>query len=151
MSEPMKIRDFLAAAPDWRVVSDGACAFFRTSSLAQAARFIDALAKVPNLSEHRYGIDVRTTGVTVRLVTLNDDFMGMTDRDVELAQQVSALAKEQGLESDPSKIQSLLVVPGAPNIKEVMPFWQAALGYIPRPDSVEEDLTDPEDRLAAFW
>ena len=151
MSEPIKVREFLAGAPDWRVVSDGACAFYRTSSIAQSAAFVEALAKVPNLGEHQYGVDLRQAGVTVRVVTLRDDFMGMTDRDLELARAISSVAREHGLESDPSKIQSLLIVPGAPNIKDVMPFWQAALGYMPRPDSVDEDLIDPADRLAAFW
>ena len=32
-----------------------------------------------------------------------------------------------------------------------MPFWQAALGYEPRPDSPDEDLVDPRDRGPAFW
>jgi 4a-hydroxytetrahydrobiopterin dehydratase len=84
-------------------------------------------------------------------VTLREDFMGMTDRDLELAQQISATALEQGLKSDPSRIQSLLLIPGAPNIKEIMPFWQAVMGYIPRPDSPDEDLVDPHDHGNAFW
>jgi hypothetical protein len=33
----------------------------------------------------------------------------------------------------------------------IMPFWQAVLGYQPRPDSSDEDLVDPHDRLAPFW
>jgi 4a-hydroxytetrahydrobiopterin dehydratase len=147
----IKIRQFHDSAPDWRVVSDGGSAFFRTTSLSQAAAFVEALAQVPNLDEHRYGIDIRPAGVTVRVVTLRDDYMGMTDRDVELANAISAIARDQGLESDPSQVQSMLVVPGAPNTAEVLPFWQAALGYMPRPDSVEEDLIDPGDRLPAFW
>lgn len=151
MSEPIKIREFHAAAPDWRVVSDGACAFFRTTGLSQSSRFVDALSNIPNLAEHQYALDIRPNGVTVRLVTMRDDYMGMTDRDLELAAAVSSVARDHGLEADPSQVQSLLVVPGAPNRAEIMPFWQAALGYVPRPDSPEEDLIDPNDRGAALW
>jgi 4a-hydroxytetrahydrobiopterin dehydratase len=32
-----------------------------------------------------------------------------------------------------------------------MPVWQAVLGYVPRPDSPEEDLVDPADRGPALW
>ena len=32
-----------------------------------------------------------------------------------------------------------------------MPFWQAVLGYVPRGDSPDEDLVDPNDRGAPFW
>ena len=151
MTQPIKIKQFLEQAPDWRVLSDGGCAFFASSSLAQSAAFVDALAGIPNLSEHQYAIDLRQAGISVRVVTLRDDYMGMTDRDVELAQRISAVAAEQGLASDPSRIQSMLIIPGAPNIKEVMPFWQAVLGYVPRPDSPDEDLVDPLDHGNAFW
>ena len=32
-----------------------------------------------------------------------------------------------------------------------MPFWRAALGYVPRRDSPAEDLIDAHDRDPAFW
>ena len=151
MSDTIKTSRFLEQAPDWRIVSDGACAFYRISSLVQAAMFVSALAQIAGLSEHMYGIDVRRDNVTVRVVTLREDYMGMTTRDLELARRISDVAREQGLEADPSQIQSLLIVPGAPDIKKVMPFWQAVMGYVPRPDSVEEDLIDPRDRGNAMW
>ena len=151
MTDPIKTSAFLDQAPDWRIVSDGACAFYVTSSLAASAAFVDALAKIPNLTEHQYGIDLRQAGVTVRVVTMREGFMGMTDRDLELAQKISAVATEHGLTSDPSRIQSLLIIPGAPDITEVTPFWQAVMGYMPRPDSPDEDLVDPDDHGNAFW
>jgi 4a-hydroxytetrahydrobiopterin dehydratase len=89
--------------------------------------------------------------VTVRLITYTDDYYGMSQRDVRLAGQISALAKEHGATSDPAVLQSLLVVPGAPSAAEVMPFWRALLGYQPRGDSPDEDLVDPHDRGPAFW
>ncbi len=89
--------------------------------------------------------------MTVRLITITDDYYGMSQRDVELARQISALAREQGLPADPSAVQSLLVIPGAPVTAEVMPFWRAVLGYEPRGDSPDEDLVDPRGRGPAFW
>jgi 4a-hydroxytetrahydrobiopterin dehydratase len=151
MTEPIKIPDFLANAPDWRVVSDGAVAFYPTESLATSARFVSALAEVPNLAEHQFGIDVRGDGVSIRVVTLREDMMGLTERDLELAQHISETARAHGLTADPAQIQSVLIIPGAPNRREVMPFWQAVMGYVPRPDSPEEDLIDPHDRGVAMW
>jgi len=46
----------------------------------------------------------------------------MSRRDVELARQISAVALEQGVPADPSAVQTLLVIPGAPVTAEVMPF-----------------------------
>jgi len=151
MTDAIKIKDFLAGAPDWRIVSDGAVAFFPTDSLAASVRLVDALASVPGLGEHNFGIDLRREGVTVRFVTLREDMMGMTQRDLDLAHQVSDVARSLGLHAEPSVVQSLLVIPGAPNRPEIMPFWQAVLGYVRRPDSPDEDLIDPHDRGAAIW
>ena len=136
---------------DWRVIGDGACSFFRTGSFAESAKLVQAISEVPGVERHRPDIDVRQDGVTVRLLTTSSDYYGMSGRDVELARQISAAAKRLGLSADASAVQSLLVIPGAPAISEVMPFWRAALGYEPRPDSPSEDLVDPRTRGPAFW
>jgi 4a-hydroxytetrahydrobiopterin dehydratase len=75
----------------------------------------------------------------------------MSQRDAGVARQVSAAARGLGLRADASRVQSLLVIPGAPAIGEVTPFWLAALGYERRPDSPDEDLVDPGGRGAGFW
>ncbi len=89
--------------------------------------------------------------MTVRLITVTDDYYGMSRRDVELARRISALARDRGIPADPSAVQSVLIVPGAPVTAEVLPFWRAVLGYMPRGDSPDEDLVDPHDRGPAFW
>lgn len=136
---------------DWRVLSDGACAYFRTGSFAAGARLVSAIGELAGLDQHHPDVDLRDDGVTVRLITFTQSYAGMTTRDVELARQISDLAREQGLSADPSAVQSILIVPGATDTAEVMPFWRAALGYEPRIDSPEEDLVDPRDRGPAFW
>ena len=151
--KPITVREFHAAdgTEDWRVVGDGALAFFRTESFADGAELVQAISTLPGVEEHRPDVDVRSDGVTVRLLSVTSDHYGMTDRDVETARLISAAARELGLASDPSSVQSLLVVPGALRTAEVMPFWEAILGYERRPDSPEEDLVDPHRRGAPFW
>jgi 4a-hydroxytetrahydrobiopterin dehydratase len=153
MSEPITIAEFHAAdgTADWRVVSDGAMAFFRTRSLDEGADLARRIAEVDGLEDHQPAIDIRPDSVTVRLVTLTDAYMGMTSGDVELASRISAIARDLGIAADPSRIQSFLVIPGAPDITAVVPFWRAVLGYEPRPDSPDEDLVDPRDHGPAFW
>ena len=152
-SQPLTPTNFEATpgVEDWRVLSEGACAFFSTRSFEESAGLVRAISEIAGVEDHPPAVDVRNGGVTVRLVTLTSDYMGMTEQDVEIARQVSNAAHGLGLPSDPTRLQSILVVPGAPNIREVMPFWQAALGYEPRPDSPDEDLVDPQDRGPAFW
>jgi 4a-hydroxytetrahydrobiopterin dehydratase len=138
-------------AGDWRVLGDGANAFFRTKSLAESARFVQAISEIAGIEENEPAVDVRHDGVTVRFITWRADYGGMTTRDLEFARKVSAAARNLGLAADPSATQSLLVIPAAIDRTKIMPFWQAALGYEPRLDSPAEDLVDPHDRGAGLW
>jgi 4a-hydroxytetrahydrobiopterin dehydratase len=153
MTDPITPSQFHQAegVNDWRLTSEGATAFFRTRSFAESAHFVQAISQLQGVEDHRPGIDVRHDGVTVHMITYTDDYFGPSQRDVELARQISAAARQLGLVADPSAVQSLLIIPGAPNIAQVIPFWRAVLGYVPRPDSPDEDLVDPHDRGPAFW
>jgi len=136
---------------DWRLTSEGATAKLSTQSFAESARFLQAISELSGVEDHRPGVDVRHDGVSVHMITSTDDYFGPSQRDVALARQISAVAVSLGLRADPSAVQSLLIIPGATNIAEVRPFWQAILGYEPRRDSPDEDLVDPQDRGPAFW
>ena len=146
-------RDFHEAdgTQDWRVLAEGACAFFRTGSFAESAHLVEAISRLAGVEEHPPDVDVRRDGVTVRLITIADDWFGPSRRDLELARRISATAAELGLAADPSAVQSFLVIPGAPDTAGVMPFWRAVLGYEPRDDSPDEDLVDPRMRGPSFW
>jgi 4a-hydroxytetrahydrobiopterin dehydratase len=136
---------------DWRVISDGACAFFRSGSIGASAAFAEAIAALPGMGEPGTAIDLRHDGVTVKLLTQADDWWGPSARDVDLARGISAIAHEHRLVSDTTGIQSLLIIPGGPDTAAILPFWRAALGYVPRRDSPDEDLIDAHDRDPSFW
>lgn len=87
MQDGITPSEFEAAdgAADWRVVGDGAQAVYRTASLAESARFVDAIAAIPGVEEHPPIVDIRHDGVTLRLITVEGDWYGMTRRDVEMA------------------------------------------------------------------
>src|SRR5438309_281982 len=92
---------------DWRVLGDGACAFFRTGSFAAGTRLAQAIGALPDIDDHAPDVDVRPDSVTVRLLTSTDTYCGMTARDVALARQISATARGLGLTADPAAVQSL--------------------------------------------
>jgi 4a-hydroxytetrahydrobiopterin dehydratase len=151
--EQVRPADFLNAegAEDWRVVGDGCTAFYPTGSFSESLRLVEAIGRLPGIDEHPPAIDMRADGVTFRVVTVFDNYMGPSVRDLELARAISVAARGLGLKADPSAAQSLIVIPGASNIAEITPFWRAILGYVPRPDSPDEDLVDPHDRGTGFW
>ena len=146
-------REFLQAdgVSDWRMLGEGACAYFRTGSFAAGARLVHAIGELEGIDDGHASVDLRHNGVTVRLLTTATDYWGVSQRDIELARQVSVLARDQGLVADPTVVQTFLVIPGAPDITQVMPFWRAVLGYEPRADSPDEDLVDPLGLGPGLW
>src|SRR5262245_64663179 len=115
MAEPNRVKDpidprqFHAAesVEDWRVVGDGASAYFRAGSFAVGARLVQAISELPGLEDRQPDIDVRKGGVTVRLITFKPGYFGLSQRDIELAQQISAAARELGIAADPSALQNI--------------------------------------------
>lgn len=128
-------------------------ASFRTDSFATGARFVQAIAALPDIDEdHEPDVDIRPEGVTVRLTTITAGhfFCGHTERDVEIARQVSAIARELDIRADLTRVQHIQVSIDALAIPEVMPFWREALRYEFRRDT-DEDLVDPRGRGPSFW
>jgi len=137
MSEPTTPRQFHEAdgVEDWRVVGEGACTYFRTGSFAAGARLVHAIGELGGLEDHHPDVDLRHGGVTVRLITVTDDYYGLSERDAELARQISAVARELGVSADPSAVQTVQFTIDALVVPEVMPFWRAVLDYRERGDS----------------
>ena len=134
----------------WRVLPDGARAFFRTDSFSTSARFVEALNGLVRESNEP-DIDIRGDGVTVLIRAFKGRDFGLVQSDPELARVISTAAREFGFTTEPAVIQSLSIIPGAIDRRGIMPFWQGVLGYDRRPDSPDEDLIDPHGRLAPFW
>ena len=153
MTEGITPRQFHEAAgvEDWRVLGEGACTYFRTGSFAAGARLVHAISELDGLHDHHPDVDLRSGGVTVRLITITDDYYGLSERDLELARQISAVARGLSVPADPSAVQTIQVSIDALVGAEVLPFWRAVLGYEYRGDSPDEDLIDPRGRGASFW
>jgi 4a-hydroxytetrahydrobiopterin dehydratase len=147
MTDEMGPREFHAAEgiEDWRVVGEGACAYFRTGSFTAGARLVQAISELPGLDEHHPDVDLRFGVVTVRLATIRPGYYGLSARDVELAQQISAIARKLGIPSDPSLAQNIQISIDSLVGPEVMPFWRTVLGYQDRGDDPGE-LIDPRAR-----
>ena len=148
MTEKISPAAFHAAegVDDWRVVFEGACAHFRTRTFVAGLALVDEIGRLAEAAQHHPDIDLRYTAVTVRLST--HEVRGLSQRDVSLAQQISAAARDLGVTADPSAVQTVQIAVDALVPTEVLPFWRAVLGY----EQVgNEDLVDPRGRGPAIW
>ena len=134
---------------DWRVVTNVALAYFRTRSFAKGVELVDAIGTLADAADHHPDVDLRYFGVTIKLTThMPEHAFWLTERDVDLARQISAAARELGVAADPTAVQDVWVTIDALVHPDVMPFWRAVLGYRQVGD---EDLLDPHGRGPAVW
>jgi 4a-hydroxytetrahydrobiopterin dehydratase len=104
MTERISPREFREAdgVDDWRVVSGSACAYFKTGSFRAGVALINAIGDLADAVNHHPDVDLRYPSVTVRLVT--HEVSGLSSRDIELARQISAAARDLGVAADPSEV-----------------------------------------------
>ena len=131
---------------DWRVVRDDASTHFRTGSFAAGVELVGAIGRLADAANHHPDVDLRPDGVTVRVRTHSTG--GLSERDVDLARQISGVARELGVAVDLTGLQSVQVAIDALVIPEVLPFWRAVLGYRQVDDA---DLIDPHRQGPPFW
>jgi 4a-hydroxytetrahydrobiopterin dehydratase len=137
---PQRFHEF-----DWRVVRNDACGHFRTGSFAAGVALVDAIGRLADAEDHHLDVDLRSDGVTVRLRTESGR---LGEREVALARQISAVAREQGVPVDPTSLQIVQIAIDALVIPDVMPFWRTVLGYRQVDD---EDLIDPLFQGPPVW
>ena len=110
---------------------------------------MEAIGGLAEAADHNADVDLRSDGVSVRLTTTSPDhFFWLSVRDVDLARQISAAARELDIPADPTAVQSVQVTIDALVLTEVMPFWRAVLGYR---EVGDEDLLDPRSDGPPFW
>ncbi|WP_024285139.1 4a-hydroxytetrahydrobiopterin dehydratase [Cellulomonas sp. KRMCY2] len=75
---------------DWRVLAFGACAYFRTGSFATGVALVDRIGEQADAANHHPDVDLRYSGVTVRLFT--HDVLGLTEEGGHLVTDAHAPA-----------------------------------------------------------
>lgn len=124
---------------DWRVILRRAEAVFRAPSLATAAAWIPKVIAAADAADHHPDIDLRYPG-RLHITVTTHAMGGLSDLDMSLAREISALAAAEGFTSEPCTFVGVELAIDATDISAVKPFWQAVLGYV---DDGKEALKDP--------
>src|SRR5215210_5598401 len=122
-------KEFLAAdgVDDWVVLHGGPTAVFRVTSLQDGARLASAIAdRVRSFSDGRTALTLTGRLLTIRLTRA---VYGVEPRHLEVARNVSRVAKEFGAMADRAAVQEIsLAIAAKPDASDV-DFWRAVLGY----------------------
>jgi 4a-hydroxytetrahydrobiopterin dehydratase len=143
-----------AGLDDWRKLAQALHARFLTESFADGLRFVEAVGEGPaevRLAE-RF-VDVRL--ISADAVYRADDgteriFPWVTQRDVDLARRISAIAQSRGLAAEPSAVMQFELALDTADLAAVGPFWAAVLTGSTEPFK-GGDVFDPTGRVPNMW
>ncbi|KQY59265.1 4a-hydroxytetrahydrobiopterin dehydratase [Aeromicrobium sp. Root495] len=134
---------------DWTRLAVALHARFDTGDFATGTDFVTAISEAAEDADHHPDLTLTYGAVDVQLHS--HDVGGVTDRDVDLARQISDIAVELGIES----------VPGAPTLVEIGldtarpellgPFWSAVLTGSVDAWNGDEEVKDPTGQTPLIW
>jgi 4a-hydroxytetrahydrobiopterin dehydratase len=140
-------KSFLEAdgVDDWVVLHGGATAAFTVGSLIESARLAEAIAQTPGLAGREVLLTVTDRRLTVRL---SRDVWQLEAEHIQLAQAVSAIARNHGAKADRSAVQEIQLAIAAKADAIDVGFWRAVLGYAPMAD---DNAVDPLGHGSTVW
>jgi len=135
----------------WRYVLGEFRTELLTGSLPLAADVAGRAGALPGVEGH-LRMDIRADRLLLSLQTAESGWV--TTRDAELARQLSALAEEFRLTTQPGDrtrtVQTLEIGIDALDIPRIRPFWKAVLGYADESED-RNGLIDPLGQGPAVW
>jgi 4a-hydroxytetrahydrobiopterin dehydratase len=140
-------KEFLQAdgLEDWVVLHGGPSAVFATDTLADSAELARAIAQLPGLD----GSHVQLTIVSKRLtVRLTREIWKIEAEHIELAREISKVAKSLGAVAEPNQVQEVQFAIAAKPDAIDLTFWRAVLGYDPM---LEDNAIDPLGVSSTVW
>jgi 4a-hydroxytetrahydrobiopterin dehydratase len=140
-------QNFLIAegVDDWVVLHGGATAVFRVRSLSEAAHLANAIADAPGIAGVGVLLSLADTQVTVRL---SRDLWNLEESHVQLARNVSAIARDHAAVPDRAAVQEVQIAIASKGDEIDVGFWRAVLGYIPMAD---DNVVDPLGHGSTVW
>ena len=140
----------------WRLVLGELRTEVLTGSLVLAADVAARAATVAGAEGH-LRLDVRSDRVLLSLQTTSSGYL--TERDAELARDISAVVGEtrletvSGVDGDGRSVQVLELGIDALDAAAIRPFWRAVLGYADDPNASGpwSGLIDPLGQGPAVW
>lgn len=137
-----------ARLEDWRQLATALHARFRTGDFVTGLQFVTAVTEAAELANHHP--DVTLTYPYVDLKLVSHDVSRVTRRDIDLARRISEIARERGIDAQPSAVTEIELALDTADVAALGPFWAALLTG--SRESVDgDDVVDPSGRVPLLW
>jgi len=137
-----------ARLDDWRKLAQALHARFLTGDFVTGLNFVTAVTEAAEAANHHPDVTLTYPFVDVKLIS--HDVSQVTQRDVDLARQISEIARAQGIGAQPSAPTQVEFALDTADLAAVGPFWAALLTG--STDSLMgDDVVDHSGRVPLLW
>jgi 4a-hydroxytetrahydrobiopterin dehydratase len=148
--DKLSTQDILdARLADWRKLAQALHARYRIVDLTAGAAFVAAVAATAEAASHHPDLKMTNGVVDVSLCT-HEDGLWVTHKDIDLARQISEIARQQGLTPEPTAVTQLELALDTANENGVGPFWSTLLTGSPE-NKIYDSVFDPTSRVPSLW
>jgi 4a-hydroxytetrahydrobiopterin dehydratase len=148
--EKLSTQEILGAGlDDWRKLAQALHARYRIADFRAGAAFVATVAEAAEAASHHPDLKMTDRVVDVSLCT-HEDGLWVTQKDIDMAQQISQIARQNGLEPEPTAVAQLEIALDTANEDGVAPFWSVLLTGSPG-NKIYDSVFDPTGRVPGLW
>jgi 4a-hydroxytetrahydrobiopterin dehydratase len=129
----------------WVLLFDKIVTRIPTKDFATGLALVGRIGAAAEAANHHPDLDLRYSAVEVRLTSHDEG--GVTQRDLDLAHTISALAADAGLAPTGAGLAHLELGLDSPDAAAIAPFWAAVLNMTAR----DIEVVDEAGRLPTVW
>jgi 4a-hydroxytetrahydrobiopterin dehydratase len=138
-----------AGLADWRKLAQALHARYRIVDFNAGVAFVAAVAEIAEAASHHPDLKMTNGVVDVSLCT-HEDGLWVTQKDIDMARQISELARHQGLTPEPAAVTQFEIALDTANEDGVAPFWSVLLTGSPD-NRIYDSVFDPTSRVPSLW
>jgi 4a-hydroxytetrahydrobiopterin dehydratase len=138
-----------AGLDDWRKLAQALHARYRIADFTAGAAFVAAVAEAAEAAGHHPDLKIISGLIDVSLCT-HEDGLWITQQDIDLAEKISQIARQQGLTPEPAAVAQLEIALDTANEDRIAPFWSVLLTGSPD-NKIYDSVFDPTSRVPNLW
>jgi 4a-hydroxytetrahydrobiopterin dehydratase len=138
-----------AGLDDWRKLAQALHARYRIADFTAGAAFVAAVAEAAEAAGHHPDLKIISGLIDVSLCT-HEDGLCITQQDIDLAEKISQIARQQGLTPEPAAVAQLEIALDTANEDRIAPFWSVLLTGSPD-NKIYDSVFDPTSRVPNLW
>jgi 4a-hydroxytetrahydrobiopterin dehydratase len=138
-----------AGLDDWRKLAQALHARYRIADFKAGAAFIAAIAEAAGAAGHHPDVKMTDGVVDVSLCT-HQDGLWVTPKDIDMARTITGIARQNGLEPEPTAVTQLEMALDTAHEDGVAPFWSVLLTGSPD-NKIYDSIFDPTGRVPSMW